>query len=235
MALPRRTKGLKTALVAIVVLATAAACAGSASSERPGAFDYWILALSWSPQFCRAQPSSEQCETARGFIVHGLWPQHERGYPESCGQRERVPDELIERMSPLMPSATLVNGQWRKHGTCSGLDMKDYFFNVERAWRTVVVPPEYRDMQTTMHTSVRDIENRFIELTPGLTRESVAVQCSGRWLREVRICLDRDFRPRACGLDVEDRCRSEVHVRPVRGRVVRRRPKKSFQTRNVWV
>lgn len=207
----------------LVLAAIAALCIGAAGlqnvwADKPGRFDYWVLALSWSPQFCRTQPSSEQCELARGFVVHGLWPQYEQGYPEYCGERERVPKDLVERMRPLMPSTSLVNAQWRKHGTCSGLGMREYFLNVERAWRSIVIPEIYRELPDLERTHVRTIEDEFIALTPKLGRDAIAVQCSGRWLREVRICLDRDFQPRACGEDVDDLCRSDVQLRPIRGR-----------------
>ena len=87
-----------------------------------------------------------------------------------------------------------------------------------------MIPESYRELQEVERTRLRTIEDEFMALTPELSREAIAVQCSGRWLREVRICLDRDFQPRACGFDVEDRCRSDVHVRPMRGRTTRQRP-----------
>ncbi len=224
MAVSSRSEGLKSLRTLLAALLCFGAAVAPASADTPGQFDYWVLALSWSPQFCRSQPSSEQCQLQHGFVVHGLWPQYERGYPEFCGARERVPGELVDRMKPLMPGAALVNGQWRKHGTCSGMDIREYFLNVERAWRTVVIPERYRETPESLSVRAREIEDEFIALTPKLSREAIALQCSGRWLREVRICLDRDFQPRACGTDVEDRCRSEVQVRPMRRIVSRPRP-----------
>jgi ribonuclease T2 len=224
MAVSGRTESLRLVAAALAALLIGGAALRPAHADTPGRFDYWVLALSWSPQFCRSQPSSEQCEFAHGFVVHGLWPQYEQGYPEYCSERERVPRDLVERMQPLMPSTALVNSQWRKHGTCAGLEMREYFLNVERAWRSVVIPERYRETPELERTQLRTIEDEFIALTPELERDGIAVQCSGRWLREVRICLDRDFQPRACGFDVEDRCRSEVHVRPMRGRITRQRP-----------
>lgn len=216
MAVSRWPEGLKSLRTLGAALLIGSVAFSPARARTPGQFDYWVLALSWSPQFCRSQPSSEQCQYQHGFVVHGLWPQRERGYPEYCGQRERVPKDLVERMKPLMPSAALVNGQWRKHGSCSGMAMREYFFNVERAWRAVVIPERYRETPELLRTHVHEIEDEFIALSPKLRRDGIALQCSGRWLREVRVCLDRDFQPRACGVDVEDRCRSEVHVRPMR-------------------
>lgn len=192
------------------------------AADRPGEFDYWILALSWSPQFCRSEPAAEQCTYAHGFIVHGLWPQHEQGYPDYCGERSRVPKELIERMLPLMPSTELIQRQWRKHGSCSGLPMQEYFLNVERAWRLVSIPPMLRAPTERIETSVDAIEHAFIEVNPRLQPDGIAVQCRGSWLSEIRICLDRDFQLRRCGADVEDRCRSSVQIRPVPGQLVER-------------
>ncbi len=242
MAVPRWSKSLSLKAFVAALLFGSAAIAPQPlhAQDVPGTFDYWVLSLSWSPQFCRSQPSSDQCKLPVGFVVHGLWPQHERGYPEFCGERERVPSEVVDRMLPLMPSAALINGQWRKHGTCSGLEMREYFLNVERAWRSIVIPERYREVESLMKTKANEIEDEFIALNPKLRREGIALQCSGRYLREVRICLDRDFQLRTCGVDVQDQCSAkEVQVRPMRVRPQRRRSRKvfrkRFQSQNVWL
>jgi ribonuclease T2 len=52
-----------------------------------GQFDFYVLALSWSPGFCENSGSrSRQCDSGRGlgFVTHGLWPQNEQGYPSFC-------------------------------------------------------------------------------------------------------------------------------------------------------
>src|SRR5262245_38762481 len=53
-----------------------------------GKFDYYVRSLSWSPQHC-AEPAGKsdtmQCHSKRhfAFVLHGLWPQFEKGYPQS--------------------------------------------------------------------------------------------------------------------------------------------------------
>ena len=188
----------------------------AATADVPGKFDYWVLSLSWSPQYCDARPGDRQCAYAHDFIVHGLWPQYERGFPDFCSRTEQVPRPLLTRMLPLMPSEELIQHQWRKHGTCSGLSMDEYFIQTERARRALAIPPQYRKPTTHRQTSLAEIEREFIAVNPQLGPETLAVQCSGRWLREVRVCFDRNFQARACGSDVADRCGSNVVMRPNR-------------------
>lgn len=93
----------------------------------PGEFDFWVLALSWSPSYCEANEErtsrSMQCAGDRPFhfVVHGLWPQFHRGFPEYCqvpaGDLER---RTVNAMLDIMPAPGLVRHQWAKHGTCSG-------------------------------------------------------------------------------------------------------------------
>ncbi|HEY0975646.1 MAG TPA: ribonuclease T2 [Solimonas sp.] len=196
--------------------ALSAFCVAAQGRDRPGEFDYWLLALSWSPQYCANQGADPQCVYPHNFVVHGLWPQYERGFPDFCQRTDPVPRDLVTRLLPLMPSENLIQHQWRKHGSCSGLDVKEYALQVERARRSIVVPPAYSNPETHLRTSVREIEATFIAENPQLSAESLAVQCSGRWLREVRVCLDIEFQPRACGRDVDDRCGADVMMRPNR-------------------
>lgn len=207
---------MRRALVLALVLWGCGLSASPARADEPGAFDYWILALSWSPQHCESRPGDPQCVYAHDFIVHGLWPQHERGFPDFCARSAKVPETLVSRMLPLMPSESLIQHQWRKHGTCSGLEMEEYFLQTERARRAVAIPPDYRNPATHRSTSLSEIEQAFIAVNPQLRPDGIAVQCSGRWLREVRICFNRQFQPRACGADVEDRCNANVVMRPHR-------------------
>lgn len=207
---------MRTAVAGALWLLAALAVPASAGSDTPGEFDYWVLALSWSPQYCDSRPGDRQCVYAHDFVVHGLWPQYERGFPDFCEHRGTVPEATVERMLPLMPSEELIRYQWRKHGSCSGLPLEEYFMQVERARRAIAIPPAYRNPTGHRQTSLAEIEREFAEVNPGLTPAAIAVQCSGRWLREVRICFDKAFQPRACGADVTDRCGSRIVMRPNR-------------------
>lgn len=58
-------------------------------SAKAQTFDYYLLSLSWSPSKCQLfglKRGAEQCDTTRdlGWILHGLWPQYEKVWPEFC-------------------------------------------------------------------------------------------------------------------------------------------------------
>jgi ribonuclease T2 len=185
-----------------------------ASASLP--FDYWLLSLSWSPQYCRDHVGDAQCQQSYAFVVHGLWPQNEVGYPQDCGRGDSVSQSWMERILPLMPSRKLVQHEWRTHGICSGLSMDDYFMTVERAYRNIAIPQVYKEPKQYINTTAEEIQSNFLKDNPGLTADAIALQCAGRFLKEVRICYDKNFRFRSCGIDVEDRCRDQIVLRPSR-------------------
>jgi ribonuclease T2 len=194
---------LGRALAAAALLA--ASSGGAAAQDKPGAFDFYLLSLSWSPTFCARESGargSKQCsaEPDFGFIVHGLWPQHERGYPENCaaGEAERVPGRLAGAMLDIMPDWGLVQHQWRRHGTCTGLSMAEYFETTRAAWGRVKMPAEFGAVSEARTLSARDIEDAFIAANQGLAANGIAVSCEDGWVEEVRICLTRDLAFRAC-------------------------------------
>src|SRR5450631_244794 len=94
-----------------------------AGTGVPGEFDYYVLSLSWSPAFCLSSPGAAECNGPRryGFIVHGLWPQNEEGWPENCAVHDSVPDDVVRGIEDLMPARGLVYHEWSAHGSCSGL------------------------------------------------------------------------------------------------------------------
>ena len=111
--------------------------AAEAKGPEPGQFDYYVLALSWSPSYCAGeagQNDHQQCAPGRrfAFVVHGLWPQYAKGWPEFCKTRESwIPQDLIDGVMDVMPSKKLIIHEWKKHGSCSGLSQAAYFNKVE--------------------------------------------------------------------------------------------------------
>lgn len=176
--------------------------------EPPGGnwpFDFWVLALSWSPTHCGADGMAardpQQCAGPRpyGFVVHGLWPQFERGFPRSCPARARGPDRsLTDAMLDIMPSRRLVAIQWERHGTCSGLDAEDYFALTRAARTRVAIPDAFTAPQTWQLMETGAVEAAFIAANPGLDPTEIAVEARGNQLREVRLCLDLELAWRAC-------------------------------------
>ncbi len=211
-----------SALVAAALLAAAPAL-GQARGGEPGAFGFYVLALSWSPGFCALEgdrKEREQCApgSGLGFVVHGLWPQHERGYPTSCGA-ERSPSRIaLEEARRVLPSEGLARHQWRKHGTCSGLDPQGYFRATGQARDRVVIPERFRDVRAGQSIQPAEIERAFAAANPGLRPDMMAVSCRRGALQEVRICLDRHLKGFTACREVDaDGCRGgDLRVDPVR-------------------
>jgi len=185
-----------------------------------GAFDYYVMSLSWSPEHC-AEPAGSgdalQCNSARkfGFVLHGLWPQFEKGFPQSCS---KVPlsDATRDSMLDIMPSKKLVQHEWEKHGTCSGLTPDAYFAGARTAFTSVKIPALFQDPPNAFSTTVSKVEQGFSDANPAFHSDGIAVLCAGKFLQEVRVCLDKDLHPRACGHDVKDHCKKGITVRPVK-------------------
>ena len=188
------------------------------SEAQPAAdFDFYVLALSWSPTFCALtgnQRGDAQCASSppRAFVLHGLWPQYERGYPRSCGgaSAPRIPDGTIARMLDIMPSRGLVIHEWRTHGTCSGLDPQSYFDTARRAFSQITIPEALRTPRAAGSASPSDIEQAFLKANPALSHEGIAVTCAKGQLEEVRICLSRTLQPRRCAEVNRKACRAGV-------------------------
>lgn len=187
------------ALVGILVLGAGAV---EAKDDRPGAFDFYVLALSWSPTYClgeRASPAQCRTATPRGFVVHGLWPQFERGFPDFCqSPAPYVPEDVIAGITDLMPSKGLVLHEWRRHGTCSGLSPAAYFGAVRNAAARVQIPEALRAPAATLHMTPADVETAFRAINPGLEADMIAVSCADGRLKEVRVCMTRDFAFSSC-------------------------------------
>lgn len=191
----------------------------------PGDFDFYVLALSWSPGFCELEGdrdrSRQQCADGAnlGFVVHGLWPQYERGYPSDCGPAGRTPSRIaLEQAEGLFPSESLARYEWRKHGTCSGSSPSDYFADVRRARDKVVIPPSLQKSDRDQSWTAIDLERAFAAANPGLRPDMMSVACKRGVLQEVRICMSKDLRNfQTCQQVDRSGCRSrDITVKAVR-------------------
>jgi ribonuclease T2 len=217
----------RAALAGALILIGGPALAQSPRESRgaaAGEFDFYVLALSWSPGFCEASGSvrgREQCEPGRerGFVVHGLWPQYESGYPSFCEPGARSPSSVaLEEAKGLFPDEGLARHEWRKHGTCTGTSPADYYRAVGRARELVKIPSRLERPSTLTRVLAPEIERAFAEVNRGLRPEMMAVQCGRRVFQEIRICLSKDLRGfRACPEVDRDGCRAgEITVHAVR-------------------
>ncbi len=217
-------------VLTLAVLATAGLPSSASAHHRhhstdapSGVFDYYLLSLSWSPAFCLQSPASAECNGPRryGFVVHGLWPQNERGWPENCAGTTQVPDSVAEQISDLMPARKLVYHEWSAHGRCSGLEPADFFALVRRAYGSVTIPGPLMNPRAAIEQSPTAVVSDFLRANPRLPAQSVVATCSGQGaprLREVHVCFDRELNPRACSADaVRESCRAaSLIVPPVR-------------------
>ena len=217
-------------LAALAAIAFLAAIVGGAQAQnqrpeqrqhQPGQFDFYVLALSWSPTFCeanseRGRADGEQCGgRPYHFVVHGLWPQYERGFPRDCKvPAPRLNREIVNSMLDLMPAPRLVFHEWDKHGTCSGLEARAYFDLVRQARGAITIPEPYRDVKSPLMVEPAAIEDAFVGANPGLSRDGIAVTCDSRRLSEVRICLTKDLKFRNCAEIDRRACRLDKVVMP---------------------
>jgi ribonuclease T2 len=193
--------------------------------HQPGQFDFYVLALSWSPSFCQAtaergRESAEQCGGRPfSFVVHGLWPQYERGFPRNCQvPAPRLNRQIMSSMLDLMPAPRLVYHEWDQHGTCSGLSGQAYFDLVRRARTAVTIPDSYSALKSPVTVNPDEVEEAFVKANPGLTRSGIAVTCDSTRLSEVRICMSKDLRFRDCAEINRRACqRDKLVMPPMRG------------------
>src|SRR5215813_13859403 len=208
-----------------IALAAGLAVAQDRRQNEPGKFDFYVLSLSWSPSFCeqageRATPPQDQCgERPYSFVVHGLWPQYERGFPEYCiVPAPRLDRNIVNAMLDLMPAARLIFNEWDKHGTCSGLPARAYFETIRKARAVVKIPDVYVEPKEVLTVTPEEVEEAFVAVNPGLARNAIAVTCDNRRLREVRVCFTKELGFRGCEEIDRRACRRDKLVMPpVRG------------------
>ena len=215
-------KAIWLALAAMLALAGPAAAQHRGGGDKTGEFDFYVLSLSWSPTYCQQsdRPDPTQCGLAKrfAFVVHGLWPQYERGFPSDCRVTGRFPTrQQVDDMLDIMPSPGLVRYQWRKHGTCSGLDPRSYFDTLRAAAAKVKTPADFMSADREREVSPADVERAFIDANPGMKPAGIAVQCRDGDMQEVRVCMTKDLAFRPCA-DVDRRaCRASRVSVPATG------------------
>lgn len=222
-------------LIATFICAILAACeiilllvvAADAKAPRPGQFDYYVLSLSWSPSYCAGeagQNDHQQCAPGRrfAFVVHGLWPQYTKGWPEFCDSREDwLPQRVIDDAMAVMPSKKLIIHEWKKHGSCSGLSQEAYFNTVEQLFRALRIPARYLSPQAPITVSPEQLVTDFVKTNTALTADMLSVQCGNAKgqarLSELRVCVNKTGSFAACGVNEAQQCRAkDLVLLPVR-------------------
>jgi ribonuclease T2 len=210
-------------LYAITVALSAPGEAQDRRQSEPGKFDYYVLALSWSPSYCEASAEraagrapDQQCGGRPfAFVVHGLWPQYERGFPSYCQvPAPRLDRQIVGGVLDLMPSPRLVFHEWDRHGTCSGLTPHAFFETVRKARAVVKIPEDYLALAQPRTVTVAEVTDAFIKANPNLSRDDFAVVCDKKRLSEVRVCLTKAFAFRACPEVTQRACRLDKMMMP---------------------
>ncbi|MES2550660.1 MAG: ribonuclease T2 [Pseudomonadota bacterium] len=210
----------------LFLLAVAALCwsgAARAEGERAGDFDYFVLSLSWSSAWCALEGDARddpQCDDGRGltFVLHGLWPQYEDGWPSYCRTTERDPTRAeTAAMADIMGGAGPAFYQWKKHGRCAGLSAANYFRTARAAYDRVTVPGFLSEVSRRLQVPAEVIEAAFLEANPDLARDQITITCKEGLIQEARICLTPDLEFRRCGKDVLRDCQlQDAVLEPVR-------------------
>ncbi len=212
-------------LLSIVLVLSALAVAkhkhseASNADQTPGQFDFYLLTMSWAPEFCATHTSSRsssECDPSRhyGFIVHGLWPENNDGsYPQACAPAQPVAQPIVQQMLPIMPDRGLIQHEWATHGTCSGLASSDYFNAIRKAFGEIQIPQEYRAPASQTTVSPSQIEQKFADANHAPI-DAFRISCSKGEMIAVEACLTKDLQFRQCGSGVRDCRASQVLVRP---------------------
>jgi ribonuclease T2 len=192
-----------------------------ARENDAGQFDFYVLSLSWSPSFCAAAaergngrgPTPQCGPRPYSFVVHGLWPQYDRGFPEYCEvPAPRLNRGIVSSMLDLMPAPRLIYSEWDKHGTCSGLAARDYFDTVRKAREAIKIPAQFGDLHEPLSVTPAAVQEAFIKANAGLSAGSMAVECDKKRLTEVRICLSKELQFRDCSEIARRSCRRDQLV-----------------------
>ena len=197
----------------LIALALFLARPALADGEKAGEFDYYVLALSWSPNWCAIEGDarrSPQCDPSEdfGWVLHGLWPQYHRGWPANCRTPHAQPSRaMTNAMADIMGTSGLAWHQWNKHGTCSGLSAADYYALSRRAYEMVNRPAVFRKLDKPVRLPAAVVEEAFLKANPGWKPDMLTITCKDGRIQEARLCLSKDLEPVPCGRDVVQDCR----------------------------
>jgi ribonuclease T2 len=175
--------------------------------QPPGAFDFYVLSLTWVPGFCARHSDPQECAGDIGFALHGLWPESRSGYPSNCANEE-LPAQTRSEFVDLFPSAGMIDHEWLKHGTCTGLGPRDYFETTREIRAAIHIPPEFQKSVALRPADGGTIKARFIADNPSLRENDLVLVCSHAVVVELHVCVGKDGSPRACEAweRAEERC-----------------------------
>ena len=177
------------------------------TDQLAGDFDYLILSLAWEPDYCASHDDPQACAPGRklGFVLHGLWPMYNQGWPSYCST-ETISSELIAEFPELYPNDFLYSHEWEKHGTCTGLDPEGYLLLSQELKVSIITPDAFLSPEEPFRMDADGLIDAFVQANPSYDKKSFSVFCSnsGQYLSELYVCISKDGQPAECGSDVID-------------------------------
>jgi ribonuclease T2 len=187
---------------------------GSLTSKAgtAGKFDYYLLAMSWSPNYCLTHANETQCIQKKTFVIHGLWPENLSGiHPSSCPSQYTLTQSAIDIVFPYSPSKSLIQHEWDKHGVCAGKSSTAYETDAVNAFKSVKVPSYLVAPTASKTVSLTTLRSDF-QRSSGLTSSQFVVTCNGSKLKEVRVCFNKQFAAQTCGSDIVNSCPTTLTI-----------------------
>ena len=171
----------------------------------------WVMSLEWSPQVCHEKPGMKQpqCRQPHAFVLGSLEPAEK---VDACAGGALTPELLDQGMNEV-PNRDSLRRMWRRGGSCSGLDAKEWTIQVGRAARRWVIPSEYGAVHEDLVTTQDAIAANFARVNPELAADHLVPDCRRGFLREIRICMDAAFEPRDCRSAIPTDCKEQVKLR----------------------
>lgn len=193
-----RTGILRQIIFVVTLIAWVSATAGAQNPAEPGHFDYYLLNLSWSPEFCAHLATSPQCATHPGFVLHGLWPQNRDGsWPANCVTQQPGPTNPSSWLD-ITPDLSLITHEWTKHGSCTTLNGDMYFTLARQAYRSIAIPSTFLEINRDTKMKPEEIVSRFLRANSSLAAEDINVTCENEHLTAIEVCLGKDLQPVSC-------------------------------------
>ena len=167
----------------------------------------YTLAMNWAPEYCHARrgqrggdPECGSGAAARGFTLHGLWPDGDgpNRWPQYCRPVALLTEAQMAPVREATPSPQLRQHEWAKHGSCVTDDPHAYFAEEARLFRSFVAP-DMAGLARRRDLTAFDVQQAFADANRGLRPTMVRLNVNRRgWLEEVWLCLGLDKRPRPC-------------------------------------
>lgn len=166
-------------------------------AAKAAKFDFYLLTLSWSPEYCATHPTAAECATHPAFVLHGLWPENADGtYPENCSNAKGPANP--GQYKDIYPDQGLLAHEWKTHGTCSGLAPDAYFQAERKAFAAVKTPTQLASLTNTISLTPAAILADFTGANPADKSGDVVLACGNNRLTAIEVCLTKSLVATSC-------------------------------------